>query len=83
VPRRMTAPAKGTGAQRGAKKKGPRPSRCSGTNAARFLCLILSLTHRSSSVAMGPSCGRDMLLTARKDTMRHDDDMRRGNPGRT
>jgi hypothetical protein len=47
------------------------------------LCLILSLTHRSSSVAMGPSRSREMLLTARKDTMRHDDDMRRGDPGRT
>jgi hypothetical protein len=48
-----------------------------------FLCLILSLTHQSSSVAMGPSRGRDVLLTARKDTMRYDDDMRRVDPGQT
>jgi hypothetical protein len=71
------------GAAWGKKTKGPRPSRCSGANAARFLCLILSLTHRSSSVAMGLSRGRDTLLTARKDTMRYDGDMRRGDPGRT
>jgi hypothetical protein len=56
------------------KTKVPRPPRCSGTNAARFLCLILYLTHRSSSVAMGLSRGGDMLLTARKHTMTDDDE---------
>jgi hypothetical protein len=78
---RTNAPAKGTGAQSG--EKGAAPVPVLWNERGPFLCLILSLTQRSSSVAMSPSGGRDMLLTARKDTMRHDDDMRRGDPGRT
>ena len=65
------------------KNKGRARPGASGTNAARFLYLILSLTHRSSSVATGLSRGHDVLLTARKDTMTDDGDMRRGDPGRT
>jgi hypothetical protein len=64
-------------------KKGAAPVPVLRNERGPFLCLILSLTHRSSSVAMSLSRERDTLLTARKDTMRYDDDMRRGDPGRT
>jgi hypothetical protein len=75
---RTNAPAKGTGAQSG--EKGAAPVPVLWNERGPFLCLILSLTHRSSSVAMGRSRGRDMLLTARTDTISYDDDMRKETP---